>query len=362
MIINKYKTEKFRNLENICFEPDSEMNIIFGENGQGKTNIIESLWVFTGCHSFRTSKNSELIKKGEAESVTQIDFFSYERNQNALMKISQKREFQLNGIWQSSPRKMLGEYRAVIFSPASLFIVQNGPSERRRFLDVAISQVKPNYAAVFSKYMRALNQRNSLLKQGNININLLKSWDAELARYGARLLVYRYEYLEELSPFCDEIYKGISGGKEVLSFKYLSSAGEERTDRAKIETALIDLFEQNIDTDIRRQYTSAGPHKDDLDIRVNNASARCFASQGQQRSCALALKLGEASMVGKITRESPVILLDDVMSELDEGRQNYLLGFLENRQVFITCCDPSQLMRRKKGKAFSVENGKLTEM
>ena len=363
MIIKYHFASNFRNLEKIEFEPHPEMNIIYGENGQGKTNIIESIWLLTGFYSFRTRKNSQLIKQGENQAEINNRFYSHMREQNASMLIGKRKEIILNGVNEDSPRVMMGKYYAVVFSPSTLGIVQDGPAERRKLIDITLSLIKPNYAVLMSKYLRVLEQRNALLKKMGercFENDYISPWNIELVNLGAKIIKYRLDYIETFSEISKEIYKGISSGKEDFSFYYDFSA--ENIGEEEIKEKLINDINKCREADIKRLYTNAGPHTHDLILNLNGRDARIYGSQGQQRSCALAMKLGEASIIEKVTGESPVVLLDDVMSELDEGRQTFILNYLNNWQVFITCCDPSQLLRSKKGKAFEVADGKIKEM
>lgn len=362
MEIKKHRAENYRNLEKTEFEPSPGINVIYGENGQGKTNIIESIWLFTGCQSFRTRKCTELVKEGALFAKTEIDFFARNRIQNAQMTIDTKRLVALNGIPQETPRKLLGEFQAVVFSPSSLAVVKDGPAERRRFLDIAISLIKPNYACLVSRYIKVMAHRNALLKQlaeKKGNQQMLDLWDEEIARIGAKILIYRFRYIEQLSTITTEIYGGISSGRETLSIEYLQSFKSESGEEKTLKDALLLSLEKSRQADIRRQTTGAGPHKDDIFFEINGLCARTYGSQGQQRSCALALKLGEAAILRDSSGEQPVALLDDVMSELDSVRQGFLLEYLAGWQVFITCCDPSILSRVNTGKIFEVKAGQI---
>ena len=194
MVITRYRSEKFRNLKTLELLPVPGVNVIFGENGQGKTNIIESIWMFTGCHSFRTHKHTELIEKSQREAKVSLSFSAHGMDNDALLTIGQKREFMLNGAVKESPRRFLGEFQSVVFSPDSLSIVQEAPSERRRFLDIAVSMIRPAYSTQLLKYTKILTNRNALLKQialGTAQADYLDVWDEELARCGARLTLYR---------------------------------------------------------------------------------------------------------------------------------------------------------------------------
>lgn len=365
MYITEHSVKNFRNLENISISPDKGINIIFGENGQGKTNLIESIWLFTGCHSFRTRKNIQLIREGCESSRLDISFFAFERDQTAQIDLTDKKTVRLNGVLKDTPRRLIGEFPAVLFSPSTLSIVKDGPGERRKFIDIAISLVKPNYAAALSKYIKTLSERNALLRQyagREADENIFFPWEAQLAATGARILKYRFEYIDMIKTQAAESYSAITAGRENFEVRYETFYKENSFDEEKAANLLFESLISNRENDIRRQFTGTGPHKDDLQLYVNGKNARIYGSQGQQRSCALSLKLGEAAILEKITGESPVILLDDVMSELDDGRQELLLELICGRQVFITCCDPSQLLRLNKGKAFEIISGSAQEI
>lgn len=364
MIITKYSAENYRNLQSVSFSPEAGTNVIFGENGQGKTNIIESIWMFTGCHSFRTHKYSELIGDHKREAKVSLSFLARKTENDAQLKIDQKRNFILNGVPVDSPRRFLGEFQGVVFSPSSLSIVQDAPSERRKFLDIAISMIKPAYSVHLLKYSKVLLHRNALLRQivaGTAEEYFLDPWDEELARLGAKLTQYRLSYTDDLARISAEIYKEISGGKEFLTMEYQQSSKSFSVNEYELTENIFMALQKNRESDLRRQFTSVGPHKDDLSIKIDTLSARNYGSQGQQRSCALAMKLSEAYIVKNVTGDYPVILLDDVMSELDTARQNLLLEYLKNWQVFLTCCDLSHFSILKNSRTFRIQNGSILE-
>lgn len=364
MKITGHSSFNFRNIKQAHIEPDPEMNIIFGKNGQGKTNLIESIWMMTGFYSFRARKNIQLIMQDEEQAVIRTGFYSFGRQQNAELTIGEKKSLILNGVKEDSPRAIMGSFSAVVFSPSTLGIVQNGPSERRRIMDVALSQMKPNYALAMSRYLRAIEQRNALLKKYGEKCETMADffapWEEEIINIGVKIVRYRLDYVEKLAERAGEIYEGISSGSEKFSF-YYDFSKENITDEEIKEKLRSDL-EKGRAGDIKRAYTSSGPHAHDLMLTLDGREARVYGSQGQQRSCALAMKLSEADIIEKVTGESPAVLLDDVMSELDEGRQSFILNYLDGRQVFITCCDPANLMRSEKGKVFEVSKGEIREM
>lgn len=362
MNIENHIIKNFRNIEHMEIEPVNGVNVIYGENGHGKTNIIESIWLFTGCNSFRTRKNSELINNNSEFSEINMDFFSYDRNQTAKLIISNQKEAYLNGIKQISPRKFLGEFQAVVFSPSVLSVIKDGPAEKRKFLDIAISLVKPNYAVLLSKYNKAVFQRNALLRQINQTSrgeDLLFAFDEEIARYGGRIIDYRLKYIDDLKIFSSDIYREISNDREKMSVKYINTLKDSADNVTQWSEILYNETVKNHKRDIMRISTNVGPHKDDLAIFLNDMDARSFGSQGQQRSCALSLKISEASILKKVTGEQPIALLDDVMSELDSKRQKYLIKFFEGWQVFVTCCDRSHLRKIASDKTFKIVDGKV---
>lgn len=355
MYINKLSVTGFRNLSDIELEPDAGVNIIYGENAQGKTNLLENIWLFSGMKSFRGAKDAELVGFGKDFARTEIQFFAADREQKAVLTIQSSRKATLNGVALSSPAKLMGKCNMAVFSPAFLSLVQAGPSERRRFLDTALCQLRPSYAELLSRYNRALRQRNSLLGDlfGHPELQeLLDVWDENLSIAGDALIQARKEYLSLLSPAAETVYDGLSGSREKLKLTYIQKTSSD-------EKPLLQLLKEHRREDIFNKTTSFGPHRDDMGINVNDVAARIYGSQGQQRSCAIALKLAEAQILKEKTNEQPVILLDDVMSELDAGRQDYILNHLEDRQVFITCCDPAPILRLCKGKTFNVKNGNI---
>lgn len=362
MNIEKAVIKNFRNIENMELEPSNGINVIYGENGHGKTNIIESFWLFTGCNSFRTKKNIELINKDSKFSELFIQFFSNSREQDAKIIINDKKEAFLNGIKQNSPRKFLGEFQAVVFSPSVLSVIRDGPSEKRKFIDIAISLIKPNYAALLSKYNKTVIQRNSLLKQVGTEKkgeDLLFVFDEELARCGGKIIDYRLKYLNGLRSEAPQIYSEISNGREKMKISYVNSLKEIGKNNVEWSEILYKNLSENHEKDIIRQATSFGPHKDDLEIFLDDMNVRNYGSQGQQRSCALSLKIGEATILKNVSGEQPIALMDDVMSELDENRQKYLMKFFDGWQVFITCCDPSHRSKINSDKVFEICDGRI---
>ena len=362
MKIKSINIENFRNIKDLSLDFD-DVNIIWGENAQGKTNLIEAIYLFTGGKSFRGAKDNQLVMMGEEQSRLKIEFEGSSREQNAEINIKNKRVASLNGVKKKSAAALSDEIKAVIFSPVHLNMIKDGPGERRKFIDAALCQLKSNYRNLLKEYNRCLNQRNTLLKDLKNNPeldSLLYIWNKNCAISGAKIVYQRRKYIEALTPYVKDIFSGISSGNEEIDLKYVSAV-EYGNEVEEIEKKLLRALENNKFQDMQNRATSVGPHRDDIEILINGTSARIYGSQGQQRSCVLALKLAEASLLEQITKKEPIALLDDVMSELDEKRQDYILNHINNRQVFITCCDKETILRLKNGKTFHIEKGTLLE-
>ena len=361
MKINSIEIEKFRNIDILSLEFD-DVNIIYGENAQGKTNLIEAIYLFTGAKSFRGVRDKELVKFGEEYSRLKIEFSNNSREQNAELLIQNRRSATLNGVKKKSATSLGDELKAVIFSPVHLSMVKDGPLERRRFIDNALCQLKSNYRNVLKEYNRALAQRNMLLKdisKNNSLYDMLYIWDKNLAFSGAKIIFQRMKYIEALLPYAKDVFDGLSSGKEEIDLVMRGAFDYNGLTLEKIQKKLMFALDNNRGNDILNRNTNIGPHRDDMEILINGKSARSFGSQGQQRSCVLALKLAEASLLREMTQDEPLALLDDVMSELDISRQDYILNHIKDWQVFITCCDANTVLRLKQGKTFHISNGGL---
>ena len=353
MKILSFSCRDFRNLQNIEISSFDEMNVICGENAQGKTNILEGIWLFTGIKSFRGAKDSAFLWFGCDKAELNIIFEADGIENDAQIEIKEHRTAVFNGNKLKTPSKMAGKFNATVFSPNDLGIVSDGPAVRRRFIDIAIGQLYPSYISSIKNYMRAITQRNQIIKDyrydGTISV-MLDIFEDEIAANGSKITEVRKKYIERLGEFLPKVYEGLSSGKERLETEYISSCGEENLRQALKNSRKTDMFTGT---------TSIGPHRDDIEFKINGISARSFGSQGQKRSVALSLKLAEAEVINKVSGEYPVFLLDDVMSELDPERQNYILNHIKCIQSFITCCDPSNVERLKSGKIFEMRNGRI---
>ena len=366
MQIDRLAVQGFRNLADLECLPCPGVNIIYGDNAQGKTNLLESLWLFCGARSFRGAHDREMVGFGQDYAHLQLEFTSQGRSQTAKLVLGPKRGVYLNGVAQDSQSKLSGTLCMVVFSPDHLSLVKDGPAQRRRLMDVAIAQLLPKYHRHLSDYNRILQQRNALLKDLYYHEELrdtLQIWDGYLAQVGAAIVHARLRYVQRLQEQLTEIFPGLSAGKERLDLTYVGSVplGEDPT-REEIQQALLHGLEQNLGEDRRNQNTSVGPHRDDLELAINGNSVRKYGSQGQQRSSVLALKLAECAILKQVHGEEPVVLLDDVMSELDGSRRDYLLNHMQGRQVFLTCCDPAYFRTIQRGRSFHLKGGTILQV
>ena len=298
MQITKLSFCDFRNLASVELAPAPSINVIYGDNAQGKTNLLEAIWLFTGDKSFRGAKDAEMVRLNRPEANVYMEFQNSVRDNTARLVLSGVKSAFLNGVKLPGASRLAGAFYAVVFSPDHLDLVKSGPKCRREFLDSALTMLQQSAAAV---------------------------------------------------------YAGISRGAEALSVVYSAGIGED----CRTEQDFAQVFAQRLQADLAAGFTTAGPHRDDLELRIDGLSCKRFASQGQQRSAALALKVAESEIVEKTTGETPVVLLDDVLSELDVRRQDFVLNSLGGRQVFLTCCDPSSFSALSGGAVFQMKQGQI---
>lgn len=366
MKISRLHLEQFRNIKSLSVFPCETVNIIYGDNAQGKTNLLEAIWLLSGAKSFRGAKDADLIRFGESRALIESDFFCAGRQQTSKIQLEGKKTAWLNDIRQDSITAFAGIFTTVVFSPSHLGLVKDGPAGRRKFLDTSICQITPRYIGMIGQYQRILLQRNTLLKDisyASALLDTLDIWDEKLSALGGVIIRMRMEYTRRLQKEAEDIYKGISMERESFSLDYrpFELPVQEGQTQREISSLLLEKMMQNRSEDLRSGSTGIGPHRDDLEISINGRSVRSFGSQGQQRSSVLALKLAESRCIGDILGERPVILLDDVMSELDQNRREYLLNHLTGSQIFITCCDKGYFSRLEGGRVFRMEHGQLEQ-
>ncbi|MDY4669066.1 MAG: DNA replication/repair protein RecF [Oliverpabstia sp.] len=333
MYIESLELKNYRNYEYLCIDFDRGTNILFGDNAQGKTNILEAVYLAGTTKSHRGSKDKELIRFEQDESHIRMfvnkDGVSHKIDMH--LKKNKSKGIAVDGIPIKKASQLFGIVNLVFFSPEDLNIIKNGPSERRRFMDLELCQLHRIYLQDLSDYNRILNQRNKLLKDIAFSPRLeetLDVWDMQLVNYGKKIISLRKEFLHDLNEIIFDIHKNLTGGKEELILEYEPDVEEEAFAEKLLKTR---------EKDLRFKMSSTGPHRDDFCVKVNGIDIRKFGSQGQQRTAALSLKMSEIYLVRKIIKEYPVLLLDDVLSELDSSRQNYLLQSIHEIQTMITC-------------------------
>lgn len=369
MVVKNIKLKNFRNHIDTKISFSDNFNIIYGDNGQGKTNILEAIYLCASARSHRTSKDVELINfNSESFNVTiNVKNSGLDKEININYLKEQKKQIKINEIPIQKIGVLMGNLYAVLFSPEDLFIVKQGPSERRRFVDMTLSQIRPSYFYDLQQLSKILKQRNMLLKSLNGSRSLIDTidvWNLKLAEVAASIIIARRKFSEHLSELAQKQHRFLTTEKEIVLFEYHCSFSIDRNyEKHEIVKDYIKLLEKNLSKDIILGYTSIGPHRDDFDISINDKSLKLYGSQGQQRSAVLSLKIAEIELFNIETGEMPVLLLDDVMSELDENRQKYLMDSIKNVQTFITCTNDNFFRNSLRDNCmyFKVENGKVLD-
>ena len=351
MWINSIKISNFRNYKNLSIELNKGINVFYGENAQGKTNIIESIFLCSIGKSFRTNKEKELIKFNEENCTVEIDFEKSDREGNISINIGNRKNIFVNKIKIKKLSELLGNINVVIFTPDDINILKGGPQNRRKFLDVMISQLRPKYMHICSLYQKTLDERNTFLKNSeNYNYDLLDIYDEKLAEYGCEIYKYRNEFIEKIKNKIVNIHKNITNDKEKIEIKYTSNC-EDKNEYLK-------LLKERRNLDFIKGYTTKGVHRDDFQIFLNDLPVDVYGSQGQHRTAVLSLKLAELQVIYEEIGENPILLLDDFMSELDEFRRTNFLENIEDTQVIITCTNKIEL-KENDVKMFNIKNGEI---
>ena len=360
----------FRNIEEAEVGFSEGVNLLIGQNAQGKTNLLEAIFYPSVGRSFRGAHTPEMIRFGEASAEIGLDFHDARRDQSIRVKIFRDRQRQIekNGLRMDKLSEVVGSFRAVLFCPEHLSMIKDGPSERRNYLDMAISRMYPMYLHSLQQYHYILKQRNALIKSAYSDRSAfdgtVELWSAQLAHEAAILSEARLKYIRRASSHIFECFAEMTGEREKPTVVYDGSSGqeeEEYLDRARTEERYFQLLMSSHDREIAVGATLWGIHKDDLDIRLNGRSARIYGSQGQQRSLALAMKLAEGEICREEFGDQPVFLFDDVLSELDSTRQEYLIHKIKDKQVIITGCNPDLLSDSGEVRRILVENGTYTQ-
>lgn len=362
MIVESLKLQNYRNYEYLNMNFDEKINIIYGDNAQGKTNILESMYVCATSKSHRGSKDREIIRFDNDESHIKVNVKKNDMNYRIDMHLKKNKPkgIAVNGIPIKRAVELFGILNIVFFSPEDLNIIKNGPSERRRFIDMELSQLDKIYLDYLINYNKVVNQRNSLLKEYAFSgrediISSLDIWDMQLVKYGNDVIKSREKFVKEINNLVKSIHTKLSGDREQLEIIYEPCVKEQ-----DFESELVRVR----DRDLKFKCTNIGPHKDDMCFLINGMDVRKYGSQGQQRTAALSLKLAEIELVKQIIHDTPVLFLDDVLSELDSRRQNFLLDSIGNIQTMITCTGLDEFINNRFSinKIFKVVNGTVSSM
>jgi len=363
MECNRIKIRNFRNIEEAELEFDGGINILMGENAQGKTNLLEAIGFTALGKSFRTSHEEELLRFGSDFCEISMDYTDSARRQNITVRMmpGKRRRIEQNKVKVGRLSDVVGSFRTVLFCPEHLALIKEGPGERRNYLDIAISQLYPVYLKSLQRYNQILKQRNSLIRNAEDDrktfSDTIEFWSSQLAKEAAVIARYRADYCKRAEVHVARCFAEMTNEREAPTAVYVgSSHGEPDSyrDTEHTERVYYDLLMKDHEREIGAGTTLWGIHKDDIEISINGRAARAYASQGQQRSLALAMKLAEGEVAAEICGEVPVFLFDDVFSELDSNRRGYLSGKIKDRQVIMTTCEPSGILG---GRIFTVEKG-----
>lgn len=356
MIVKNIYLKNFRNYSEEKFDFSSNINILYGKNGQGKTNVIEALYYFCQGKSYRGCKDKEVIKFNEEKSLLTIEFESNLRDIQAEIKMDESKIVSVNGINIKRLSELVGYLKAVIFTPDHLNIIKSGPSQRRNFLDSFLSSVYPVYFKYLINYYKVLKQKNILLKTRSSNDALISVWNEKLSEYGVIISKYREDIIKKINPYIKKYQKEISDEKEDLYLEYICNIKDMKEDKEK----LFKYLEENKIREKEAGISLIGPHRDDFNFIINEKNAKLYSSQGQQRTAVLSLKLSEADIIYDIVNEYPILLLDDITSELDEKRIEYLTSKIRDKQVIITCTKKEKnLENNENTKIFKIKEGKI---
>ena len=378
MRVLSLEAESFRNLEHVQITPHPSLNLILGNNAQGKTNLIEALWTCTGCRSFRGAKERDFIHLKHPAMHLKLNFQDSRRTQEIQLHMQRgdgkQKKILLNGVPVQGGSRLFEQFQCVVFSPDDRELIRSGPEKRRGFMDLCGSQLSPAMLGVLRRFDQLTAQRNAMLKQiqiGKAAKQDLHDWDQQLAAHGSLLTCLRYAYIRQLAAVCTKFYGKITDEKEKLSVKYRSNLFRNseipKSPTAEMQQYYFEQLQKSSDDDIRLGFTGKGAGRDDFSCKINGLSVREFGSQGQQKSTALVLKLAQAAVFYEKKEETPIILLDDVMGELDAGRQALVYEIIKDMQIFLTACQPDavgkdqEISREGACTVYHMENGVLTQ-
>lgn len=353
MWINKIKLNNFRNYNIEEINLNKNLNIFYGENAQGKTNIIEAIFLCSMGKSFRAKKDKEMIQLNKENATIEIEFQKLDRDGKIKIELSNNKRIYINGIKIKKLSELLGNINVVIFTPDDINILKSGPQNRRRFLDIMISQLKPNYMYNLNLYLKTLEQRNNylrLIKEENKNENLLEIWDEKLAEYAIIISKYRKEFINKIKDKIKKIHYEITDNKEEIDIEYITECNNK--------DEFMELLRKRRKLDIIKGFTTKGIHRDDFVVYINKKELGIYGSQGQYRTAILSLKLSELNIIEEEIGEYPILLLDDFMSELDKKRIQGLFENIKENQIIITSTDSFKI-ENSKYKLFKIKNAKI---
>lgn len=370
MRIDSLKLINYRNYEALSISFNKNINLILGKNGQGKTNIVEAISLLSIGRSFRTRNDKNLIRFGSDSLYVGCGIFNRNIHKKIEVSISNdKKGIKINSMSIKSIQELLGNLNVVVFSPEDLKLVKEGPKERRAFLDKEISQILPRYYKLLVSYTKVLNQRNKLLKSNMVDDSLLDVYDIELANYGSEIYKIRMEFIDKLSMISNDLHSKLTSNVEDLKIVYknqleLDCNNKLHYDVNYIKSLMLDKVSESRMADKLKRSTRVGPHRDDFDIIINDFNVRTFGSQGQQRTASISLKLSEIELIKREVGEYPVLILDDVFSELDEMRQRMLIEKLGDVQMFVTSADAlhKNILRTNSYRIFNIDKGSIVSI
>lgn len=356
MHIETIALRDFRNYDALRLSLHPGINVFFGDNAQGKTNLLEAVYLCCLGRSHRTVRDNELIRLGQKDAYACVHVSRSDgpRQVEVLLSQNDKKRIRVSGVPIRRMSELMGHVQCILFSPEDLLLVKGGPGARRRFLDSSLCQLRPAYFLTLSRYNALVLQRNALLRQSGFDTSLMETYEGMLSQCGASIVAHRQSFLKSLSPFAARVHGSIAGS-ERLTLGYRTQAnGEER----ELEGQLLALYRKTREDDMRRFRTTIGPHRDDLALAIDGDDARAYASQGQQRTAALSLKLGSVAQMKAETGQSPVLMLDDVFSELDNKRQHALVNHIGGQALITTSTDPPALL--SDSRRYSVLSGRIS--
>lgn len=366
MYVESIRLINFRNYFNLELDLNKKVNLFLGNNAQGKTNLLESIYICSFGKSFRTNRDRDMInfKKNKCYVGTKVVGRNFDKFVEIKIEEDKPKRIRLNKVELEKNRELYSGLNVVIFSPDDLRLIKDGPSERRNFLDREISQLKPVYKYNLNRYNKVLFQRNNLLKnmiQKKGNEQLIEIFDFQLAKIGTDIIVERIKFINRLSVVSRDIHRKITNGNENLSLKYVSNVDTGVENKKIIEKCFLERLKWSRKSDILKGVTEIGPHRDDIEVLIDGIDSKSFASQGQQRTAVLSMKLAEINIISEDSGDLPVLLLDDVLSELDSSRRRYLLDNFSELQIIITSTDTVQLEEFKSldAQIFYIEDGNV---